>query len=79
MRVGEPAHNHGVAEADIWRAVRTTVRRIAMDEDLTMLIGPARDGALLELGVLDLGGQDPVVIHAMPLRGKFYRFLNAGR
>ena len=33
------------------------------------------DGALLEVGVLDLDGGDPVVIHAMPLRQKFRRFL----
>ncbi|HEX9887930.1 MAG TPA: hypothetical protein VGA69_00510 [Nitriliruptorales bacterium] len=46
-----------------------------MDDDLTMLIGPASDGALLEIGVLDIDGDDPVVIHAMPLRHKFYRFL----
>jgi len=46
-----------------------------MDEDLTMLIGPASDGALLEVGVLDLEGDDPVIIHAMPLRPKFYRIL----
>ena len=46
-----------------------------IDEDLTMLIGPASDGALLEIGVLDIDGDDPVVIHAMPLRPKFYRFL----
>lgn len=46
-----------------------------MDEDLTMLIGPARDGSMLEIGVLDLDGEDPVVIHAMPLRRKFNRFL----
>lgn len=46
-----------------------------MDEDLTMLIGPATDGALLEIGVLDLDGEDPVVIHAMKLRAKFQRFL----
>ena len=47
-----------------------------MDEDLTMLIGPAPDGALLELGVLDLDRDDPVVIHAMPLRAKFRRLLS---
>jgi hypothetical protein len=29
----------------------------------------------VEVGVLDLDGDDPVVIHAMPLRQKFYRFL----
>ena len=40
-----------------------------------MLLGPASDGALLEVGVLDLDGNDPVIIHAMPLRPKFYRFL----
>lgn len=46
-----------------------------MDEDLTMLIGPATDGRLLEIGVLDLEGDDPVAIHAMALRAKFNRFL----
>jgi hypothetical protein len=37
-----------------------------------MLIGPARDGTPLENAVLDLNGEDPVVIHAMRLRPKFY-------
>ena len=37
----------------------------AEDDELTMLIGPARDGALLELGVLDIDGEDPVLIHVM--------------
>ncbi|MDN5856257.1 MAG: hypothetical protein L0K86_26120 [Actinomycetia bacterium] len=50
-----------------------------MDDDLTMLIGPARDGAILEIGVLDLDGDDPVVIHAMLLRRTFYQFLEKGR
>ncbi len=51
------------------------MRRIEMDEDLTMLIGPASDGTLLEVGVLDLEGEDAVVIHAMVLRRTFHRFL----
>jgi hypothetical protein len=46
-----------------------------MDDDFTMLIGPSSDGTMLEIGVLDIDGDDPVVIHAMPLRPKFYRFL----
>ncbi|MGH3424978.1 MAG: hypothetical protein ACRDO8_09630 [Nocardioidaceae bacterium] len=75
MRIGEPARKHGVADVDIWHAVRTATRRVVMEEDLTMVIGPATDGALLEIGVLDLDGDDPVVIHAMELRAKFYRFL----
>jgi hypothetical protein len=75
MRIGEPARKHGVADADIWHAVRNTVRRVLMDDDLVMLIGPASDGALLEIGVLDIEGDDPVVIHAQPLRTKFHGFL----
>jgi hypothetical protein len=47
-----------------------------MGENLTMLIGPAPDGALLEVGVLDIDGDDPVAIHAMPLRPRFYRLLD---
>lgn len=50
-----------------------------MDDDLTMLIGPASDGALLEIGILDLEGDDSVVIHAMPLRERFYQLLEQER
>lgn len=73
--MGKPALRHGVAEPDALHAVRNAMRRIIMDEDLTMLIGPAAAGRLLEVGVLDLDGADPVVIHAMALRPKFRRFL----
>lgn len=75
MRIGEPARKHGVIDEDILHAVRTAMRKVVIDEDRTMFIGPASDGALLEIGVLDIDGDDPVVIHAMPLRQKFYRFL----
>jgi hypothetical protein len=76
MRVGEPARRHGVADHDIQHAIRNAIRHVVMDDDLTMLIGPATDGTLLEIGVLDLLGDDPVAIHAMPLRPKFHRFLS---
>lgn len=56
-------------------AMSNAVRRVVMDEGFTMLIGPAADGALLEIGILDSEGDDPVVIHAMTLRPKFYQFL----
>ena len=68
----------GWANADIWHAVRAAIRKIDMDDDLTMLIGPARDGTPLEIGVLDLNGEDPVVIHAMRLRPKFYPLIRQG-
>lgn len=53
MRLGKPALRHDVAEPDVLHAVRNAMRRIVMDEDLTKLIGPALDGRLLEVGVLD--------------------------
>jgi hypothetical protein len=51
------------------------MRRVYLDDDVVMLIGPAADGRLLEIGVLDIDGQDPVVIHADALRSKFYKIL----
>lgn len=67
MRIGEPARRHGVADEDIWHAVRNAIRH-RTEDDLTMLIGSARNGALVEIGMLDAEGDDPVVIHAMPVR-----------
>jgi hypothetical protein len=39
-----PARKRGVPDADIWHGVRNATHKIDMDDDLTMLIGPARDG-----------------------------------
>jgi hypothetical protein len=70
MRIGEPARKHGVANRDIQHAIENAIRQHVGDE-FAMLIGPVSDGRLLEIGVLDLEGDDPVVIHAMPARPKF--------
>lgn len=75
MRIGEPAGKHDVPGSDMQHAVRSAERRVDMGDGLTMLIGPASDGALLEIGILGMDGDDPVIIHAMPLRSKFYKFL----
>jgi hypothetical protein len=56
----------------MWHAVRNALRRIDLNEGLTMLIGPATDGSLWDIGVLDLDGEDPVVIHSMALSRKLY-------
>jgi hypothetical protein len=77
VRLGGPARKHGVSDADIWHAVRYAVRLVVMDDNLTMIIGPVGSGAMLEVGVLDMEGDDPVVIHAMPLRPKFHQLLGS--
>lgn len=40
-----------------------------------MLIGPDSTGQLLEICVLAIDSDDPVAIHAMKLRPKFYEIL----
>lgn len=45
------------------------------DDEISMLFGPDRAGNLLEVGVVDLSTSDPVIVHAMPLRDKFIRYL----
>jgi hypothetical protein len=40
-------------------------------DDLAVLIGPARNGTLLEVGLLDPDSDDPIVIHADKARDKF--------
>jgi len=42
--------------------------------DRVLVIGADGAGRLLEVAVLDPDA-DPVAIHAMPLRSKFYRYL----
>jgi hypothetical protein len=78
MRIGEPARKHGVSDADVWHAVRTAIRKIDMDDDLTMLIGscPRRHSAGDRRARPERRG--PVVIHAMRLRPKFYPLIRQG-
>lgn len=73
MRIAGSARRHGVEDEDIWHAVRNTMRRL--DNDVTILIGPAQDGALLEVGVLSIDGDDPAIVHAMPMRPKYDPYL----
>lgn len=77
MEVTASALKHGLAEEDVLHAWRNVLRTVEQDYDgetRLLAIGPARDGALLELVVVpaDL----PVrVIHADRLRPKFYELL----
>jgi hypothetical protein len=41
-----------VADADIWHAVRNAMRQVESEDEFTLLIGPARDGAPLEIGIV---------------------------
>lgn len=78
MRISRSARKHGVKDADIRHAVRYRIHGFDEDEDVTMVIGPARSGLLLEVGVLNID-HDAVAIHAMAARPKYIRRLPFGR
>jgi len=75
VEIADSARKHGVGDDDIWHAVRNPLR-IVPGDGRDLLIGPDHAGRLLEVVVLDDDpGEEPVVIHAMPLRSKFYEYL----
>jgi len=63
------ARKHGANDDDIFHAYRNPVRVFEQD-DLVMLIGPATNGALLEIGVAHAEGID-FIVHAMSARPKY--------
>jgi hypothetical protein len=67
------ARKHGVADADMLHALRNHVRAYAEDEGFTMVIGPARDARMLEVGFIESADGDLVVVHAMSARQRFLR------
>jgi predicted transcriptional regulator len=71
MRITESARGHGVMDHDIHHAVRYYLRIYEDQGDVAMLIGPAADGSILEIGVV-LDDEDPRIIHAMRARRKYW-------
>ena len=71
--VAESARKHGVADDDMLHALRNFVRTFAQDEGFTMVVGPARDAQLLEVGFVESTEGDLIVVHAMVARDRFLR------
>ena len=69
MQIHASARRHRVADEDIHHALAHAVTWVELGDDpwRYLLAGPDRAGNMLELVVLDLGG-DELVIHAMGLR-----------
>ncbi|HEU0191070.1 MAG TPA: hypothetical protein VFR17_07355 [Mycobacterium sp.] len=77
MEVRRSAYRHGVALDDIDHAFRNALRLIEYEydgEERLLVIGPARDGSVLELVALPAADPDRI-IHANNLRPKFYDYL----
>ena len=75
MDIADSARKHGVRDEDIEHAVRRPLR-VVPGEGRDLVIGADRSGLLLEVVILDDDpDEEPVVIHAMPLRPKFHYYL----
>ena len=68
MRIAETARKHQVADEDMLHATRNAIAQWRMGDDFTMRVGPSRSGELLEIGLLGIDSDDPVIVHAMPAR-----------
>ena len=72
MEIDPAARKHGISDADMVHAMDGALRILHQehpDGDLRLLaIGPARDGRMLEIVVVDPYGRKPVIIHADELR-----------
>lgn len=73
MDIEATARKHGVADEDMMHALRGHLKAFETDDPaVTMFVGPARSGALLEIGVV-IDDEGEAVIHAMPARRKFLK------
>jgi len=71
VEIAEAARKHGIADSDIRARGSQTRFACSTTRIVTSTSEPDRAGRLLEVVVLDDGGQ-PVAIHAMVLRRRFY-------
>jgi hypothetical protein len=75
VEIADSARKHGIRDEDMLHAIRHPAR-VVPSEGRDLVIGADRAGRLLEVVVLDDDpDEEPIVIHAMPLRPKFHRFL----
>ena len=62
------AYKHGVSDADIRHAMRNRVKTLLTEDEMVMIIGPAENATMLEVGI----GRTGAIVHAMPARAKYW-------
>jgi hypothetical protein len=79
VEIYRSAHRHGIDEASIFHARDHALTVVDLepgaDPPKVLAIGPDSAGNLLEIIWLELADDVEMVIHAMPLRSKFYDLL----
>lgn len=77
MEVTASARKHCIADADILHAWEHALRLVPQeygDEARMLVFGPARDGTILELVVVEANSPSRI-IHADRIRPKFFPYL----
>ena len=68
IEVWKTAYRHGYSKADIFHALRNPLKAVYGNDDMYMIIGPAENGAVIEVGFGDTGA----IVHAMDARSKYW-------
>jgi hypothetical protein len=71
VRIAQTSRKHDITDDDMLHAVRNPIAQWQLDDDFTMRVGPALDGHLLEVGVLGIDTDDPVIVHATRARPQY--------
>ena len=70
-RILASARKHGIADEDILHAFRNAILEVT-DDDIVMLVGPNRDGNLVEVAIIR-SKNGFLIIHAMQARKKYLK------
>ena len=70
--IAPSAFKHGLKREDILHALRNPIRVWDLGDGFTMMIGPSKAAAVLEVGYIE-GDVAVVVVHAMSARERFLR------
>jgi len=75
VRITGEALKHGITLEQIRQSLQVPMRTVPQDDSRVLVIGADDGGRLLEIVIADLETDEARVIHAMPLRRKFYHYL----
>jgi len=71
-RILQSAYKHDINQSDILHAYRNFIEVRTHAKDGLVYVGPAQNGNLLELGIVNIE-QEWIIVHAMRLRKGFVR------
>lgn len=72
LAIASSAYNNGIDSGDMVHAFNNALAAFDLDDGFIMLIGPAMDATMLEIGYVT-STDSHVIIHPMEARPKFLR------